>query len=288
MTKNSPVSPYALGSTESEHERLIWQAQRAAPATERLFREAGVGLGQRVLDIGSGVGDVAILLARLVGPSGEVVGIERESTSIAKARARVAEARLRNVTFTQSDVGDIPGGKPFDAAVGRFILMFLPDPVAVLRSLVKVVRPGGVLAFLEPSWAPVLARLAPLPLWSRTASLILDTFQRTGANTEMGADMYYTFQSAGLPAPTMRLEMPLGKDPDFAEWFSGLIRTLQPLMLELALPVESLGNLDTLQERLQAEVDASQNLAAWMAPVGAWARNLGDLPLGFFREQRQK
>lgn len=266
------ISPYALGSTEAEHERLIWQAQRVAPATERLFREAGIGLGMRVLDVGSGVGDVAMLLARLVGPSGEVVGIEREGTSIAKARARVAEARFPNVTFTQCDVAEIPGGQPFDAAVGRFILMFLPDPVAVLRSLAKVVRPGGVLAFLEPSWAPVLTRLAPMPLWSQTANLILETFLRTGANPEMGVDLYAAFLKAGLPAPTMRLEMPLGREPDCAEWFYGLIRTLQPQMKALGLPVNSLGNLDTLLRRLQAEVETSQSLAAWMAPVGAWAR----------------
>ena len=267
-----PPSPYALGATEPEHERLIWQAHRAAPATERLFREAGIGPGQRVLDIGSGVGDVALLLARLVGPSGEVLGIEREAASIAKARARVAEARLPNVIFTQSDVGDIPPGKPFDAAVGRFIMMFLPDPAAVLRSLAKVVRPGGVLAFLEPSWGPVTTLLTPLPLWSRAAELVVETFRRTGANPEMGPDLYTVFQKAGLPAPTMRLEMPMGKDPDFAEWFCGLVRTLGSQMRELGLPVESLGNLETLRERMQAEVDAAPTLAAWMAPVGAWAR----------------
>jgi ubiquinone/menaquinone biosynthesis C-methylase UbiE len=76
MRINNPVSPYALGSTDAEHERLIRQAARLAPLTERLFREAGIGPGQRVLDLGSGVGDVAMLVARLVGPSGEVVGIE--------------------------------------------------------------------------------------------------------------------------------------------------------------------------------------------------------------------
>src|SRR5260370_37945152 len=157
MTASGPTPPYTLGSTDSEHERLIRQAAHLAPFTERFFRDAGIASGQRVLDIGSGVGDVAMLAARLVGPSGEVVGIERDLRSIARARARVAEAGLRNVSFTQTDVSQIPDSEPFDAVVGRFILMWLPDPVAALRSLSRFVRPRGVFAFLQPSWAPVLA-----------------------------------------------------------------------------------------------------------------------------------
>ncbi len=56
--ESDSTSHYALGSTDAEHERLIWQAERFGLLTERLFREAGIGPGQRVLDIGSGVGDV--------------------------------------------------------------------------------------------------------------------------------------------------------------------------------------------------------------------------------------
>src|SRR5467141_1363039 len=138
------VPDYALGSTDAQQARVIRQAAVLAPFTERFFRGAGIGPGQRVLEIGSGDGNVAMLVAKLVGPSGEVVGVERDAHSIARARARMAEAGLRNVTFTQSDVSQIPAGKPFDAAVGRFILMFLPDPLAVLRSLSQLVRPGGV------------------------------------------------------------------------------------------------------------------------------------------------
>ena len=88
-----------------------------------------------------------MLVARLVGPSGEVVAIERDPKSIAKARARVTEAGFDNVSFNESDVGEIPDGKPFDAAVGRFILMYLPDPVAVLRAISRLVRPGGSVSF---------------------------------------------------------------------------------------------------------------------------------------------
>ena len=271
MTTSHRSADYPLGNTDAEHERLIRQAERVAPTTERFFRDAGVGPGQRVLDIGSGVGDVAMLVAGLVGPSGEVVGIERDPKSIAKARARVTQARLHNVSFTESDVGEIPDGKPFDAAVGRFILMYLPDPVAALRSISQLVQPGGVLAFQEPSWVPVLAHLAPLPLWSATASLIDETM-RASANHEMGTELYHTFVEAGLPEPSMRMELSFGKEPYLAQWYYDTLCSLRPQMEQLHLPIESLGSLDTLVHRLQAEVAESKTVACWFASVGAWCR----------------
>src|SRR5258708_1014362 len=224
---NSQASPlrcdYALGYTNAEHDRLIRQATRIAPITERLFREAGIGPGQRVLDLGSGMGDVAILVARMVGPSGEVVGIERDASSIVRARARVAEAGLRNVSFTQTDVNQIVGDKPFDAAVGRFILMFLPDPVSVLRAVYRLIRPGGVLAFQEPSWVSFFALGARLPLWSRVLSSIHETFQRSGVNPEMGLSLYRIFKEVGLAAPAMHMETPLGSGRDFTGLTYGLV-----------------------------------------------------------------
>jgi len=91
MAANKPTSDYPLGSTDAEHERLIRQAARLSPLTERFFREAGIASGQRVLDIGSGVGDVAMLAGGIVGPSGEVLGVERDSLSIGqKSRNRGA------------------------------------------------------------------------------------------------------------------------------------------------------------------------------------------------------
>src|SRR5512133_2934569 len=115
MTTIRPSTDYPLGNTDAEHERLIRQAKRVAPITERFFREAGIGPGQRVLDLGSGVGDVAMLVARLVGPSGEVVAVERDRNSIAKASARVTEAGFQNVSFSESDLSEIADQKPFDA-----------------------------------------------------------------------------------------------------------------------------------------------------------------------------
>lgn len=271
MTTSLRSANYPLGHTDAEHKRLIRQAERVGPITERFFREAGIGPGQRVLDLGSGVGDVAMLVARLVGTSGEVVAVERDSNSIAKASARVTEAGFHNVSFNESNVNEILDEKPFDAAVGRFILMYLPDPVATLRSISQVVRQGGVLVFQEPDWVPVLAHLAKLPLWFATASLI-DKTMRVSANHDMGTELYDTFVEAGLPEPTVRMELPMGREPYLAQWYYDTLSSLLPQIEQLHMPIESLGSLDTLVQRLQDEVAKSKTVACWFASVGAWCR----------------
>jgi protein-L-isoaspartate O-methyltransferase len=276
MTASGPGIPYALGSTDAEHERLIAQAARLAPCTQRLFREAGIGRGQRVLDVGSGVGDVAMLAAQLVGPSGEVVGVERDSRSIARARARVAEAGLRNVSFIECDVSEIASDKPFDATVGRFILQFISDPVAVLRSLSQLVRPGGILAFHEVSYAPFILLSTHLPLWSAGVSIIHQTLQHAGANTEIGLALNRIFQEAGMPAPSMRMEILLGSDPDFTRWTYDLICSLRPQIQKHNVSLEPLGDFGTLAKRLHAEVVASKTVVPFVALVGACSRKTMD------------
>jgi SAM-dependent methyltransferase len=272
VTITNSNGDYALGYTNFEHERLIRQATRIAPYTERLFREAGLCTGQRVLDLGSGVGDVSILLARIVGRTGEVVGIERDAYSIARANARVTEAGLRNVSFREGDVNQIVSGRPFDAAVGRFILMFLPDPVSVLRSLTQLVRPGGILAFQEPTWIPFLAFAARFPLWFQLLSVIHETFLRSGVNPEMGILLYRLFQEVGLPTPAMHIETPLGSDANFTSLVCDLLSSVRPLIQQHNVSLEALGNLDTLPDRIQAEVVASNTVVSFVPLVGVWAR----------------
>ena len=276
-TQASNVSfEYVLGYTAAEHARLIRQAALIAPYTERLFRHAGIGSGQRVLDLGSGVGDVSMLLARIVGPSGEVVGMERDATSIARAEARAAAAGLHNVNFIQSDVSEISSDKLFDAAVGRFILLFLADPTSVLRGVARRVRAGGILAFQEPSWIPLLGLGARLPLWSRVLQSIHETSLRCGVNPEMGPDLYRVFQEAGLPAPVMHMEIPLGSEAAFTRIFCEILLSLRPRAQKNGVSLETLGDLATLRERVQAEVAASNSVVSFLPLVGALSRKVAN------------
>jgi hypothetical protein len=187
---------------------------------------------------------------------------------------------LRNVSFTESNVSHIANDRPFDAVVGRFILMWLPDPVSVLRGLSQLVRPGGVLAFQEVSYAPFLALCARLPLWLATASLLHEVMRRSGANTEAGVELHQMFLETGLPAPTMRMEILLGADPDFTRWIYDLLCSLRPQVQQQNLSLEPLGDFETLPARLQSEVAASKSVVPFGGLVGAWARkSRGDASL---------
>lgn len=82
----------------------------------------------KVLDVGSGDGDVALLLADLVGPRGAVVGLEVNATILETARKRVRAAGWTNVTLLEGDVQSAGLDEDFDALVGRWILIYLPGP----------------------------------------------------------------------------------------------------------------------------------------------------------------
>src|SRR5262245_51899189 len=93
--------PYILVHSDREIRRLKHQADTVDPITRRIFLFAGIGPGMRVLDIGCGAGDVSMLLADLVGESGEVVGVDRVPAALAAAESKAAERGLRNVSFRE-------------------------------------------------------------------------------------------------------------------------------------------------------------------------------------------
>lgn len=135
--------PYVLGHSKQELDRLMAQARLIDPITGRFLRDAGVVPGMRVLDVGTGAGDVAFLAAGIVGAAGEVVGVDRVSAALDSARARALAQTLDNVSFREGDPTEMSFEEPFDAIIGRYVLQFQSDPSAMLRKLVAHLRPGG-------------------------------------------------------------------------------------------------------------------------------------------------
>jgi len=90
----SATARYAMGYDDRERRRLQLQASIINPVTEQLLRRAGLGVGMRVLDVGSGVGDVAILAARIVGAAGSVTACDLDEKALAVLRERAASDGL--------------------------------------------------------------------------------------------------------------------------------------------------------------------------------------------------
>ena len=104
--------------------------------------------GQRVLDVGCGFGDTTRRIAELVGPEGEVVGVDAAARFIETARREAEEAGIANARFEVADVQVDPLGEGYDMAFSQMGTMFFANPVPAMRNVRDALRPGGRLAMV--------------------------------------------------------------------------------------------------------------------------------------------
>lgn len=239
--------------------------------TERLLIDAGLERGMRVVDIGCGRGDVTLLAARLVGDTGHVVGIDREPAAIAAARARVVELGVENIEFLEGDFATAKAaGGPFDAAVGRRVLMYQADATASVRMLAEAVRPGGTIVFQE-SDATLAGGKSALALHDRARAWIWRTVEREGGNLHMGFDLARVFGEAGLDTAHVRAEATL-ETPSESMPTGALLRIMLPRILAHGVATEAEMELDTLDARLDEERRRASATYVRELVFGAWAR----------------
>jgi ubiquinone/menaquinone biosynthesis C-methylase UbiE len=193
---------YAMGHSDRERRRLALQAALQKPMTEQLLRRAGILAGMHILDLGCGVGDVSILAAQLVGRDGAVTGIDLDEDALAIARARAGEQGLSQVKFERCDIEALGTRAPYDAVIGRHILIHMRDPIAVLKRAAQVLRPGGVVAFHEFDFSVVELAYPPAPAREEIARL----FARLLPVPNMGARLYHCFLKAGFSHPRCQIE----------------------------------------------------------------------------------
>ena len=159
-------SRYALGHSEQELDRLSRQAEIFEPFTRQLLRQAGISRGMRVLDVGCGSGDVTLLASELVGPSGKVIGADQAISAVQRATERARARQIANVQFFKGDPTGMQFDRPFDAVIGRFVLMYYLDPIDAIRRLAGHVRDGGLFVFQEFDLANCRS-LPPAPTFER-------------------------------------------------------------------------------------------------------------------------
>lgn len=252
---------YTLGRTSHETTRLIEQSRIYGESTRRLCKRAGIAEGMRVLEIGSGAGDVALTLAELVGPTGQIVGVDVNAKILETARQRAIDAGLQNLEFIAGDARSLTFSDEFDAIVGRFVLMYMADPGEAFAQLITHLRPGGIAAFQEPEYTLYPAFLHPdTPLINQLITWILDVFEHSSAHLNAGIGLYQAFVDAGLPPPAMHLESPIGAAKTWAgyRYMATIFQSLLPLLEKYELATAEQVGIDTLAERIRQEVLTSK------------------------------
>ncbi|HEY6894883.1 MAG TPA: hypothetical protein VI258_11985, partial [Rhodanobacteraceae bacterium] len=158
------------------------------------------------------------------------------------------------------------------------VLIFQPDPAEVLRRLMRHLRPGGLIAFQEPCWSIWRPLQRDLPLRSACIALAQDVMRRAGAHDDMERRLYRDFVRAALPAPQLRLEIPVGqKDRVSRNLACDMVRTVYSQAVATGLSIDAIGDLDTLADRLETELAEADVFPSWVGLVGAWARCLTQL-----------
>jgi SAM-dependent methyltransferase len=118
-----------------------------APLTEALIEDAGIREGQTVLDVAGGAGEPSLTIAERIGSKGTVTCTDAVTEMVAAAESEAQRRGLSNITFRQCVADSLPfESNSFDAVVCRLGVMFFPDPLAGLREMLRVARPGGSLA----------------------------------------------------------------------------------------------------------------------------------------------
>ena len=180
--------------------------------------------------------------------------------------ARLAGAQLsllRPVAFEQ----------PFDAIIGRYVLLFQKNPTQMLQKLVPHVKLGGVIAFHEPN---VVAHSYPVsPMWDRCCQWVAETFRQNSTEMQMGSKLFSTFLAVGLPPPEVRVEAILrggANSYDLVNWIVGLVGTLLPSMERLGIVGAADVDLETLAARMTDEIVANASVVMRHLEVGAWCR----------------
>jgi len=269
----SKATDYALGSTDDERRRLMRQGAILREPLAAAFRAAGIGPDMRVLDIGCGAGDVAMLAAELVGPAGSVVGLDRDSANVAWASRRVAEAGFANIRFHALEFDDFSETEPFDALVGRFILMYLPNPVATLRRLSQHLRSGAAIAFMEPDFTVMSTVFPEIPLLQQCEQWNREAFRRAGARIDMGMRLYHTYRDAGfVGVATMASHMSgCGVRREMVDFFVEGIRSILPKIEQYGIATREEVQIETLADRLEAAGRAADPQWISLRYIAAWA-----------------
>jgi SAM-dependent methyltransferase len=241
------------------------------PATRLALQLAGIRPGMRVVDLGTGTAEVALLVAEAVGPTGSVLAVDRASGALAYAATKITDRGVTNIELVEADVASYLPDEPVDAVLGRLVLSYLPHPVGTIRELVGAISPGGVYLALEYDTESV--RTAPrTPLVTWLAQLLNAAFAAVGTPQTLGPHLAGMLRDAGLAdAQSLGLQAYLAPDdPMGPAMLAGVIASLAPAIESHGLADAAELDLPTLRDRIAQEQQDSGAAVVVPTLVAAW------------------
>jgi ubiquinone/menaquinone biosynthesis C-methylase UbiE len=244
-TGHDATAVYALGSSLGESARLHRQADELAADSAALLDRVGLRPGQAAIDLGCGPRGIVDLLAERAGPAGRVVGLDADPAHAAMAAEFAAMHELSGVEILTADARNtgLPTGS-FDLVHARTLLVNLPDPAEVAAEMVRLARPGGWVASMEPDTEHALC-YPPHPAFDQLCDIFTVVFRRNGADPWIGRRVPELFRQAGLEDVAVEARVqsyPPGNSRRTVRL--DLVRAMRPQVVEMGLA--SAAELDEL------------------------------------------
>jgi ubiquinone/menaquinone biosynthesis C-methylase UbiE len=205
------VTRYVIRGGQPGLDRLQVLARAHARNTADLLDMVGLRPGVRAVDLGCGAGHVSLELARRVGSSGHVLGIDMDEVNVAGARSAAVAAGLGNVEFRVANVADWRAAADLDFAYCRLLLEHLPRPIELLAAMWTALRAGGAIAVEDADFEGLFCYPANegFATYARTYAEVLE---RHGGDSRLGRKLARLFLEAGIPAPNVRLVQRVNRD----------------------------------------------------------------------------
>jgi len=226
---------YILGTHVEEISRLGVQHDVWRPVVLDCWKRAGITAGKRVLDVGAGPGYAAIDLANIVGPTGEVVVLERSRNFVNALREMVRARSLGNVQIHEIDLmtDDLPADD-YDFAWCRWVVSFVDDPPLLVQKLGRVMPKGSLSIFHEYGHYETWRFFPRLPMQERFREHVIATWRESGGEPDGGARLPELLAENGFMIRSVRPHVfCLRPDDAMWQWPSTFIEIYLPRLMQM-------------------------------------------------------